>query len=195
MFLSYKIRYNYMQEQSLIISLENAWHLRSRLIPYSFSLSEKKISLSANSRVVTAYEGTRPILWITAGVRRYPALMLMWGVTELLNKGRLNARGGREAGVRSALTLAILHAVILQSRNGLLMHYSSANAASAARVLPRCCALTCPKLRQHNVRETSGGEIARRCSPESGVLWVNARATTLIFRTCTKICVMCITRL
>lgn len=45
-------------------------------------------------------------------------------------------------------------AVILQPRNGLLMHYSSANAVSAARVLPRCCALTCPKLRQHNVRET-----------------------------------------
>lgn len=78
------------------------------------------------------------------------------GCYRIVEQGQIErARGEREQGVRSALTLAILHAVILQSRNGLLMHYSSANAASAARVLPRCCALTCPKLQQHNVRETS----------------------------------------
>lgn len=59
---------------------------------------EKKIrSLSllvflSHSPMVTGYKGTRPILWITAGVRRYLALMLMRGVAELLNKGRLNAR-------------------------------------------------------------------------------------------------------
>lgn len=81
--------------------------------------------------------------------------MLMRGVTELLNKGRLNARAGEGTLVCPHLP-TVPHAVILQPRNGLLMHYSSANAASAARVLPRCCALTCPKLRQHNVRETSG---------------------------------------
>lgn len=118
----------------------------------------------------------------------------MRGVTELLNKGRLNARGEREEEMRSALTLTILHAVILQSRNGLLMHYSSANAASAARVLPRCCALTCPKLQQHNVRETSE-ERSLDDAHRNRESCEQTRGQPPLFRTCTKICVMCITHL
>jgi len=113
------------------------------------------------------------------------------GCYRIVEQGQIE----RAREVRSALTLAILHTVILQPRNGLLMHYSSANAVSTARVLPRCCALTCPKLRQHKRSGDVGGEIARRCSQKSGVLRVNARATILTFRTCTKICVMCITHL
>lgn len=102
----------------------------------------------------------------------------MRGVAELLNKGRLNARArARARGEKGSISppRRSLHSVILQSRNGLLMHYSSANAAFVARVLPyRCCALTCPKV---SGSATFGGEIARRrCQSAEGNLRVNTHA-------------------
>lgn len=112
----------------------------------------KSIFLSVNSRAVTALQGNaaNPMNY-----RRCPPISCInanAGCYRIVEQGQIErARGGR---VCSHLP-TVLHAVILQPRNGLLMHYSSANAASAARMLPRCCALTCPKLRQHSVRETS----------------------------------------
>lgn len=84
----------------------------------------------SQSRKATAK--SHSILWITAGVRRSATLMLMRGVTELFNKRRLNSAARYTA-----------------AAYGLLMHYSSANAATCTVVARRCCALTWPKLRRH----------------------------------------------
>lgn len=83
----------------------------------------------SQSRKATAK--SHSILWITAGVRRSATLMLMRGVTELFNKRRLNSAARYTA-----------------AAYGLLMHYSSANAATCTVVARRCCALTWPKLRR-----------------------------------------------
>lgn len=92
------------------------------------------------------------------------------GCYRIVEQGQIERRGG------GPHSLTILHAVILQPRNGLLMHYSSANATPAARVAARCCcALTCPKLpaAQRRSRETSE-ELHSPMLQQSEMLGMNA---------------------
>lgn len=107
----------------------NHWQQRQKSIESGDVESRDALALS-QSRKATAK--SHSILWITAGVRRSATLMLMRGVTELFNKRRLNSAARYTA-----------------AAYGLLMHYSSANAATCTVVARRCCALTWPKLRRH----------------------------------------------
>lgn len=107
----------------------NHWQQRQKSIESGDVELRDALALS-QSRKATAK--SHSILWITAGVRRSATLMLMRGVTELFNKRRLNSAARYTA-----------------AAYGLLMHYSSANAATCTVVARRCCALTWPKLRRH----------------------------------------------
>lgn len=125
--------------------------------------------------MATGYKGTPPILWITAGVRRYLALMLMRGVAELLNKGRLNARA-RTRGKGVGLTPLSLCTALHCSRVTVCWCIIQ---AQTPRVLPRrCCALTCPKVSVSNERRSEERSLAttRRCQSAEDNLRVNTRA-------------------